>query len=72
MDVQVNMDKVMEIMKDRLAAANQENILLQAVVQDQQEQIIQLKLTLDKLGEEVQNGNQDEGKQDAGAVGEAR
>lgn len=51
MDIQVNMEKVLAITQERLAAVSTENIMLQAVVQDQQESISQLREALDKANE---------------------
>lgn len=70
MDITLDVNKVLEMTRSRLTDVTNENILLHCMVEQQREEIDQLKLTLDKLGEEVQRGNQDEGKQDSGSVGE--
>lgn len=51
MDIKVDMDTVLKITQERLVIANQENIMLQAVVQDQQNEMQKLRETLDKIGE---------------------
>lgn len=72
MEVSVDVNKVLEMTRLKLNDTLGENIVLHCLVEQQQEEINQLKLTLDKLGEEVQNGNKDEGEQDFGEVGQAR
>lgn len=51
MDIQVNMEKVLEITQERLSVASRETILLQAVVQEQGEQILQLQKALERANE---------------------
>lgn len=52
MDIQVPMDKVLEITQAKLAEALKENIMLQAVVQGQQEEVTSLRETVDRLNED--------------------
>lgn len=70
MEVQLDVNKVLEMTRTRLNEATSENIVLHCLVEQQQDEINQLKLAIDKLGEEVQYGNQNEGKQDSGPAGE--
>lgn len=51
MDIQVNMERVLVITREKLAQVTQENIMLQAVAQEQQDEINQLKKTLDRVNE---------------------
>jgi hypothetical protein len=58
MDVQVDVQKILELTQARLQAATQENILLHVVVASQQEEITKLKETLDTFADNK------EGKED--------
>ena len=62
MEVAVDVNKVLEMTRQRLADVSNENVVLHCVVEDQQAEINQLKEVIDKLGEEGQHGKQDEGE----------
>ena len=70
MDVQLEVDKVLEMTRLKLHETTDQNIMLHCLVEQQQAEINKLRTTIDKLGEEVRNGSEDEGKQDPGSVGE--
>lgn len=61
MDIQVPMDKVLEITQAKLAESFKENIMLQAVVQGQQEEIFSLKEMVDRLGDNKDNKDKEDG-----------
>lgn len=70
MEVQLDVNKILEMTRAKLNEVTNENIMLHCLVEQQQDEVNQLKLAIDKLGEEVQHGNQNEGKQDSGPAGE--
>lgn len=61
MDVQVDLNRVLEMTRQRLTDVMAENVVLHCVVEQQQTELNQLRETIDKLGEEVQ-GAEDEGE----------
>lgn len=70
MEVALDVNKLLEMTRARLSDTMNENIVLHCLVEQQQDEINQLKVTIDKLGEEVQHGNKDEAEQDSGSPGE--
>lgn len=62
MDIQVPMDKVLTITQEELAEASRKNIMLQAVVQGQQEELEALRAMVGHSGDtndkEESNGSE--------------
>lgn len=55
MEVQLDVNKLLNMTRAKLSEAVNENIMLHCLVEQQQEEIYQLKQTIDKLGEGVQH-----------------
>ena len=49
--VQVNIEEVLEVTQNKLREATSQNILLEALANQQQKEIAQLRATIDKIGE---------------------
>lgn len=60
MDVQLDASKILEMTRLKLAEVTNQNILLHCLVEQQQVELNQLRTTIDALGKEMPDGNQNE------------
>lgn len=66
MDITLDVNKLLDLTRVRLNDVTTENIMLHCLVEQQQAEIIQLKMALDELGLEVKDA-EDQRKQDSSA-----